>query len=771
VSLRIGDLEIDAHRRLARWAGRNLDLGDRAFDLLLALAERNERVVSQNELLDVAWHGLVVGNNNLTVQISALRKALGADAIRTVTGRGYRLAVDSPAGPPPSAVAPELVQVVAKLGTSPGTLVAASSALGPAVALTLIPRSTTAANAPDADGGVPVTPTLARLPRRIVALSLASVPGWSKLLARQGGAAVTAWRAMRTQLLEPSLVEYGAQTEELIPERISVSFDSAVDAVQWALHVVQQSALRSHGQEATQALHLRIAIVTDDAIVDDGKLLGMGSQSVAELHALAQHDEVIVDDIVRTLVAGKVGALCLPLDAGLREGALQRAALWLLKPEHSLGTGLEGDSEPVHRASASPAIGLAALQPAASPNTPVGARPAYLPTLAALPLRNLGAEGDAHLALGLTEQVINFLSLNKGLAVIAHNSTLAFAGQLPDPAQVAELLGSHYVLSGTLARRGTELQIDVSVLHVSSDKVILKRPFSGQLADVFGFQEQLAADIAAAIDPEVRASETRDRLRHSTANPSAYDCLLRGLALQHAFGRAHNEAAAAHFHRALELDPRYGQAHAQLAWWHALRVGQQQQPDLDTDRRLALEHAQRAVELDPRDANSLAIAAHLQTYLCKRYTEAQALFDQALTINPSCTLAWARSASTLTYLGQGEAALARLQQAIRLSPNDPDRFTFYTTRGTAALVLGRYDEAAAWLGQSQRLQPGFVPNARLLVAALMLAGERTQALAVAEELLVLEPSFTVSDFGRWYPLCQPWLGQVLAAMRQAGLPP
>ncbi|MFO1341228.1 MAG: winged helix-turn-helix domain-containing protein [Burkholderiaceae bacterium] len=70
--------------------GEPAKLGARAFDLLLTLAERRDRVVSKNELLDVVWPGLVVEENNLQVHISALRKLLGPSAIATVPGRGYR---------------------------------------------------------------------------------------------------------------------------------------------------------------------------------------------------------------------------------------------------------------------------------------------------------------------------------------------------------------------------------------------------------------------------------------------------------------------------------------------------------------------------------------------------------------------------------------------------------------------------------------------------------------------------------------------------------
>ena len=70
--------------------GRPRSLGARAFDVLQALIERRERVVTKNELLDLVWAGMVVEENNLQVQISALRKVLGSNSIATVPGRGYR---------------------------------------------------------------------------------------------------------------------------------------------------------------------------------------------------------------------------------------------------------------------------------------------------------------------------------------------------------------------------------------------------------------------------------------------------------------------------------------------------------------------------------------------------------------------------------------------------------------------------------------------------------------------------------------------------------
>ncbi|GAM96919.1 adenylate cyclase [alpha proteobacterium U9-1i] len=81
----------DERRILVR--GEAISLGARAFDLLLALIDNRDRVVSKEELLSLVWPDATVEENNLTVQMSALRKALGRDAIATIAGRGYRFAL------------------------------------------------------------------------------------------------------------------------------------------------------------------------------------------------------------------------------------------------------------------------------------------------------------------------------------------------------------------------------------------------------------------------------------------------------------------------------------------------------------------------------------------------------------------------------------------------------------------------------------------------------------------------------------------------------
>jgi DNA-binding winged helix-turn-helix (wHTH) protein len=72
--------------------GVPVELGTRAFDLLLILLEADGALVTKEELLDRVWPSVIVSEENLKVHVSALRKALGADRdfIRTDFGRGYR---------------------------------------------------------------------------------------------------------------------------------------------------------------------------------------------------------------------------------------------------------------------------------------------------------------------------------------------------------------------------------------------------------------------------------------------------------------------------------------------------------------------------------------------------------------------------------------------------------------------------------------------------------------------------------------------------------
>src|SRR5438105_15781253 len=91
--IRFGAFEMSLDERALRTGGRRLALREAAFEVLLGLVERPGQVVPKKDLCRRAWPGREVDENNLQVEISALRKLIGAGAIVTVPGRGYQFAL------------------------------------------------------------------------------------------------------------------------------------------------------------------------------------------------------------------------------------------------------------------------------------------------------------------------------------------------------------------------------------------------------------------------------------------------------------------------------------------------------------------------------------------------------------------------------------------------------------------------------------------------------------------------------------------------------
>ena len=87
---RFGSFELQSDKRRLLKDGATISLRPRAFDLLAALVDRAGHLVTKDELLDRVWPKIVVEEAALHVQVSALRKVLGSEAITTVSGRGYQ---------------------------------------------------------------------------------------------------------------------------------------------------------------------------------------------------------------------------------------------------------------------------------------------------------------------------------------------------------------------------------------------------------------------------------------------------------------------------------------------------------------------------------------------------------------------------------------------------------------------------------------------------------------------------------------------------------
>jgi TolB-like protein len=157
---RFDRFEVRPAERRVLAGGTPAVLGARAFDVLVWLIEHRARLVTKQELLEAVWPGLVVEENNLSVQISALRKVLGAATIATVPGRGFRFAAEVHSSPTPMQAPPPVEAPCASTASAPQRFDKPAIAVLPFTVLSADPADALLCDGLVAD----ITALLARVP-------------------------------------------------------------------------------------------------------------------------------------------------------------------------------------------------------------------------------------------------------------------------------------------------------------------------------------------------------------------------------------------------------------------------------------------------------------------------------------------------------------------------------------------------------------------------------------------------------------------------------
>ena len=585
--------------------------------------------------------------------------------------------------------------------------------------------------------------------RRLAAVAFADVAGFSALMEQDDVATMARWKSLRTEIIEPKLAEYRGRLIRIIGDGLFVEFQSAVDAVRWAIDV--QSALLGHSEHGPGALKLRIGVNVEDVIIDEDDLHGDGVNIAARIQQIANPGEVVMTAAVREYVWNKLGVALVDLGERSLKNLSRPIRLYAVDRRKSEHMSLAGYAHGLP-----PHVGWS-----------------NRPSIAVMPFRNLGGTpNEDYFGEGMTEEIISALSRSRSMYVIARASTLSYRNRISETKQIASELGVKYILDGTVRREEQRLRISVELIDAARNHRVWGERYDGVAASLFDFQDRIASSIVATLEPKLVEVETTQARQKPTENLDAYDCVLRALSLFYTFEKAEFRQAGDYLDRAIVLDPTYAQAYAYKAWWYVFRMAEGLlQEDEESTRHAAEQAVRRAMALDDQDAFVVAVAGHVESLIHKQPELALELFDRALVLNENSAFAWGMSAASYAYLGESEPALERLRSAWRLSPFDPLNFVFYTLAGIAEFVAGRYDPAIVWLRKAKREKPRFVATLRTLCACLSAAGRVDDARIVARELLDVEPNFSVRSIESWYPFRRADdLARYVAGLRAAGLP-
>jgi len=370
--------------------------------------------------------------------------------------------------------------------------------------------------------------------------------------------------------------------------------------------------------------------------------------------------------------------------------------------------------------------------------------------LGVLPLTLVGTEeAEAHLALGLAEEITSAMQRVRWIFLVSSTSIAQSVQQGRDDSALRRAFGLDFVLDGSVQRVGRRLRITLRLVDMrDGNQVVWARRFDRQTADLFALQEEVAAEVAAQIDPEILVIESRRAAQRPAPDPSAYDLLLRALPALTRLERAHFMQSGQLLRQAIALDPDYAAAYAWYACWLSFLVGQGWARDREASVTDAAHHAEQAVTLDPKDAKALTIAGHVRAFLQHRVREGLALHERALALNPNLAMAWALSGLAYLYLGEWEEGESRLMRYKQLAPTDPNAFHYDT--GFSMVALAKRDYAGViTAGRSvSEMNPAYSSACEPYLAALGYLGQMQEAAVVRRRLLTIDPNFTIETYLR-----------------------
>ena len=335
-------------------------------------------------------------------------------------------------------------------------------------------------------------------------------------------------------------------------------------------------------------------------------------------------------------------------------------------------------------------------------------------SIAVLPFADLSPEGDQqYFGDGLAEELLDALAKVDGLVVAARTSSFRFKGEEVDIPEVAKQLRVQTVLEGSVRRGGDRIRITAQLVnadgfHLWSDSYDRS---VDQMADLIGVQEEIAQSIVAALSlaPEA-GSQLETLVALGTDNLEAYNKVLRGRYLMAQRTPRGLAAAAEEFEKAIELDPEYARAWADLAMANNLATGWKFSTDSLVERRGA-EATARALELDPTMAQAYTARGYSYSWIHYDSAAAADNFARAMELDPRYPTAYHWQGEILGDRGHPESGIPYLETARELDPLSP---IVLTDLAEALDQAGRWHEADALLEEVLELEPDFAPALQAL---------------------------------------------------------
>ncbi len=606
------------------------------------------------------------------------------------------------------------------------------------------------------------------LDRKLLAILAADMVGYSKAMEADEAGTIAQLKAIRAELINPVIYQHRGRVVKLMGDGALVAFDSVVDAVACAGEIQRATAKRNEDQPEPKRILFRIGVNLGDVVLVDGDVYGDGVNVAARLEQLAEPGGVTVSGTAYDHLQGK---LDWPLDfAGEQQvknisrpvrmyrlrldGKQARWTLWKVMPRWS-------------RTAAAAVVMLALVSGGTwwfFQSAPLGAKP----SVAVLPFNNYGGDvATGRLADGLTEDIITDLARFPELDVVARNSTEVYKGKPVDIRQVARALHVGFVMEGSIQRQSGRVRITAQLIDAKTGSHLWSESWDRPAEDVFAVQTEIAEQVTNRLGGGVGLIQEAGRAaakRKRPENLDAYDYYLLGTEKIEEITIAGEEEAITLLKHAVELDP--GLARAWVELYHAHVILASFGVDAENEVKAAAEVAERAVRLDPSDAEAHAVFG-MSLADKGDNARAKAELDTALRLAPGSSEILTFYSGFAARFGEPQRGAQMVDQVMRLDPNYP-MWTSNFFSG-AYFMAGRYKDALKML---ERMTPNNYSkwNWVLRSSSLAAVGRIDEAKASVKETLKQHPDLTVESIINEPGLSAIERGSYIETMPLAGFP-
>jgi TolB-like protein/class 3 adenylate cyclase len=626
-----------------------------------------------------------------------------------------------------------------------------------------------------------------RVERRLAAILVADVVGYSALIRADEEGTRAAVRQHNTKIIEPRIAANRGRIFKTVGDGLLAEFASVVDAVRCAVEI--QNAIEDHNTDVVEdnRVEFRIGVNLGDVIAEGDDLHGDGVNVAARLEGLAEPQGICISGSAFEQVRDK-------LEFGFEDLGDQQVknidrpvrAYRVLTDPDDTGKIVTAPTKGVTRwripAIAAALIviaagGLAWQQPwIAGVEAPAPKRAAI--SILVLPFTN--ATGDPqqdYIADGLTVSVTSDLSRIRDAFVVATATAFTYKNKPVNLQQLGTDQGVRFVLQGSVQRGGEKIRINAQLADTQTNAQLWAETFEGDRANLFALQDKVTARIGNSIGREMvilaaRESETRN------SDPQAADLVLRATA---AFMKPQSlenlEQIESWYRQAMELDPENAMAMTGLARAlvvQAFNFGRKLAPNVKERKFVeGRDIALKAKELDPSIPRLYGILAlYYSTH--NNFPAQQRASETWLSLDPKNPMAYNFVANSHIYLGNYQKSIELLNQGTALDQKHPNVLLAISYIRTYFL-LGDYDSTIEWAQKALELNPRFSEAHVFLAMAYALKGDDTRAREAVANLRRLNPKFKLTNF-RKPQSSRPavhndaYSEKLLPAGRKAGLP-